>query len=217
MSVLENKVIRQLGIKQVGLLAALCGLGAIFYMAATFDTFLWDEDALRQFQGLRSSWLDDASVVASALAQTLVVVISIPTLALAMLLLRKRADAVAALLVIVPVIMNIGFKELVARPRPDFAIVNSPPDSFGFPSGHAVYALAFFGLQIFILGEMIKPLWLRRSVQVLLALMILACGASRVYLGVHWPSDVLVGYLVGGIGVLGLLWVRKKLAHRIAQ
>ena len=217
MANVEHIVIRRLGIRQLGILAALFGLGAMFYMAAIFDTFLWDEDALRRFQGLRSSWLDDAAVVASVLTQPLAILISIPSLALAMLLLQKKADSVVVVLVSIPMIVNLGIKELVGRPRPDFAIVNSPPETFAFPSGHAVYAFLLFGLLIFMLGEVIKPLSLRLSVQALLALMILACGASRVYLGVHWPSDVLGGFLVGGCSMVVLLWVRKKLAHRMVQ
>ena len=65
-------------------------------------------------------------------------------------------------------------------------------------------------LLILMMGKVMETLWLRRSIQVMLGFAILACGASRVYLGVHWPSDVLGGYLVGGLSMWALLWVRKS-------
>ena len=201
----------------MGLLAALFIIGAIFYLAAIHDTFPGDLDALRDFQSFRSPWLDDAAVVASVLARPLVVYVSIPTVSLLLWLGRRRADAAAVLLVFLPEGINVVLKDLVGRPRPDFSLLASPPDSPAFPSGHALHAFLLFGLLIFITGELIRPMWLRTTVQGILGLMILACGASRVYLGVHWPSDVLGAFLFGGLCMGALLWVRKKLVNRGLQ
>ena len=55
---------------------------------------------------------------------------------------------------------------------------------------------------------------IRRSFQALLALLILVMGLSRVYLGVHWPSDVMGGYLFGIMALLGLVWLRNRLPNR---
>ena len=201
----------------MGLLAALFIVGAIFYLASLHDTFPGDLDALRNFQSFRSPWLDGAAVVASALARSLTVYLSIPAVSLFLWLGRRRADAAAVLLVFLPEGINLGLKELVGRPRPDFSLLASPPEGPAFPSGHALHAFLLFGLLIYLTGELIRPLWLRTTVQGILGLMVLACGASRVYLGVHWPSDVLGGFLFGGICMVALLWVRKKLVNRGLQ
>ena len=207
-------VFSNIRISQIGILAALAIMGAICYLAATFDTFPGDVYVLKKFQGLRNSWLDSAALVASYQANTLVAVTSTPAISLALWLGKRSADAVAVLLVLIADGINFALKVLVDRPRPDFSTLISPPSTPSFPSGHSVHALLLFGLLIIIVGETIKPFWLRTAIQGLLGFMILACGASRVYLGFHWPSDVLGGFLLGGISIVAILWVRKSLVNR---
>jgi undecaprenyl-diphosphatase len=95
---------------------------------------------------------------------------------------------------------------LVNRPRPpaDLVGLNVPFRGLGFPSGHGYQSFVLFGFFIFLAGVNIGRTWLRRTVQALLALLILTIGISRVYLGAHWPSDILGAYLLGG-SFLGLL------------
>ena len=89
-------------------------------------------------------------------------------------------------------------KQAVARPRPSYSLVAKPHfHSYGFPSGHALAAVAFYG--------MLLVLWHRRGgrrgwqwgVTGGLLLLIVLIGVSRIYLGAHWPSDVLGGYALG--------------------
>ena len=198
----------------IAFLIALSLMGAVCYLAAAFDTFPGDVDGLKRFQALRTPWLDSAALAASFSANTLVAVTSTPAISLALWLGKRRADAVAVLLVLIPDGINALLKVLVDRPRPDFTILISQPHNPSFPSGHSVHAFLLFGLLIIIVGEVIKPFWLRTAIQGLLAAVILACGASRVYLGVHWPSDVLGGFLMGGLSLVAILWVRKTLINR---
>jgi undecaprenyl-diphosphatase len=80
------------------------------------------------------------------------------------------------------------FKYLIGRPRPFDA-------SFGFPSGHATAAAAFFGAVIYLAGSL--PPRARGPVRFLAGLAILLVGLSRVMLRAHWPSDVLGGVALG--------------------
>jgi processive 1,2-diacylglycerol beta-glucosyltransferase len=91
-----------------------------------------------------------------------------------------------------PVIIQ-GTKLLVHRVRP-----NGEP--LGFPSGHALAALAVFGLLLIVLLPTIRPRY-RRLLIVIGVLLIVSIGASRIYLGVHWATDVLGGY-AGGLAYL---------------
>ena len=202
---------------QLKFLAALFIMGAVFYLASSYDTFPGDLNGIRKFQGLRSPWLDDAAIVTSSLANPWVAAVSIPALALILWAGRRKADAVVVLLIFIPEGIDLGVKELIGRPRPELFSIISPPGTGSFPSGHAVHAILLFGFLIMILGELHKHRWSTIAAQGLLGAMILACGASRVYLGVHWPSDVLGGYLLGAVSMAGLLWARKTLVNRGLQ
>ena len=94
-------------------------------------------------------------------------------------------------------IVNLVIKALVDRPRP----LLGPSGESSFPSGHVMHTIVFYGL-LFYLASSIKRRRLRLPAQIILALVILAQGPSRVYLGAHWPSDVVGAYLFGGL----LLW-----------
>ena len=80
------------------------------------------------------------------------------------------------------------FKFLIGRPRPFDA-------SFGFPSGHATAAAAFFGAVIYLAGSLRPPT--RTWVRALAGLAIVLVGISRVMLRAHWPSDVIGGVALG--------------------
>lgn len=90
---------------------------------------------------------------------------------------------------------------LIDRARPDPALVRVTTELHGgsFPSGHVLTNVAVFGILIFLVNVRFKPSWLRTLAMLLLALPILVVGIARVFAGEHWPSDVLGGYLLGGI------------------
>ena len=107
---------------------------------------------------------------------------------------RLSAGAVV-LLALVPVLQL-----LVDRPRPaaDLVGLDQPLSGLGFPSGHAYQTMVLFGALIYLATTLIGRTWLRWLAQGSLSFLILAIGVSRVYLGAHWPSDVVGGYLFGG-------------------
>lgn len=100
-------------------------------------------------------------------------------------------------------ISEIAIKIFIGRERPgDFALLDL--DTFSFPSGHATVALALYGFIAYLLWQHYPRL---RSVILGTAVALVALiGMSRVYIGVHYPSDVLGGYLLGSIWVLCGIW-----------
>lgn len=108
--------------------------------------------------------------------------------------------------------VNTALKEAVRRIRPDTEYVrNMLLDSYSFPSGHSAAATVGFGLLAWLLWQYLPTPWSALVAAGLLALIVLV-GISRVYLGAHYPSDVIAGWLVGGVGVvLIILLVRPML------
>lgn len=102
-------------------------------------------------------------------------------------------------LTIVPLITsyitNMTFKLIINRNRPLTWIVTPPTDP-SFPSGHTICSVVFYGIIVYLLKN-IKNKNLRLFLRILLTILIILIGLSRLYLGVHFLSDVLAAYLLG--------------------
>ena len=90
-----------------------------------------------------------------------------------------------------------------ARPAPFFGPL---PHTYSFPSGHALFSFCFYGVLAGLLADRVRSFKLRILVWTLAALLVAAIGVSRIYLGVHYPSDVIAGYLTA------TLWVSTMIA-----
>ena len=110
--------------------------------------------------------------------------------------------------------VNWVIKQIVASPRPDSALleVREELTSYGFPSGHVLFAVVCFGaLAILLPGVGGRYAGLRKAAQAGLMLLAAAIATSRVYLGVHWPSDALGALAIGGVYLAVLVWSRGRL------
>ena len=204
----------RLGPRGALLAAALAVAAALCTTAAVYESFPGETAAITGFQELRSGPLDRAALIVSFTSHYIVAIVSTFAVISLFVLAKRRTDALFTFMVLIVEGLGLAVKELVGRERPLYSILEDTPNNPAFPSGHALHAMAFFGL-LFVLaptfaGSPRKTLFIR----VVLSLLILACGASRVYLGVHWPSDVFGGFLLGGLGLAGLLLIRKRLLAR---
>lgn len=91
---------------------------------------------------------------------------------------------------------NVVIKLLFLRQRPDLQHLVTETSS-SFPSGHSMCSMLFYGTLIIILTKLIENKTILRVSQIILALLICLIGTSRIYLGVHYPTDVLGGFLLG--------------------
>lgn len=84
---------------------------------------------------------------------------------------------------------------------------------YSFPSGHALMSITFYGLLIFLVWQIEKSALLKWLLTILLVLLIISIGISRVYLRVHYASDVLAGFCVGLMWLFLSLWILKKIEN----
>lgn len=96
-------------------------------------------------------------------------------------------------------------KQLFQRKRPLSPLLKAAK-GLSFPSGHAIMAVTFYGLLVYILQHTIDINWLKSLATFLLIVLVLLIGFSRIYLRVHYASDVLGGFIIG------LLWLMISLA-----
>lgn len=90
--------------------------------------------------------------------------------------------------------VNHLIKEMVQRPRPPIELRMVEESSFSFPSGHAMTSATFYGLIIYFVLKNVKNKKIKNTICITLSLLILLIGISRIYLGVHYASDVLAGF-----------------------
>lgn len=95
---------------------------------------------------------------------------------------------------VIVTIANQILKILIARQRPENALINET--GYSFPSGHSMVAFAFYGLLIYYVYEYVKNKNMKVFLTILLSTLIISVGYSRIYLGVHYPSDVIAGFLL---------------------
>lgn len=93
--------------------------------------------------------------------------------------------------------VNHLIKEIVQRPRPPIEFRMVEESSFSFPSGHAMTSATFYGLIIYFVFKYVKNKKVRNTICTALSLLIFLIGISRIYLGVHYASDVLAGFTFG--------------------
>jgi undecaprenyl-diphosphatase len=168
--------------------------------------FAWDEPIMLALYSLRKPWLDSFFLFVTRSGEILIVV---PVLAMILYLLR-RGEWITAVLYAASVItfplISLSIKNDFARPRQEIIPPLTVEHTYSFPSGHALTAVAVYGLAAVLL-------WQRghRVLAILSGIWVFMIGLSRVYLGAHYPSDVLASFSAGTIMLIVVLYLDKRL------
>jgi len=113
-------------------------------------------------------------------------------------------------------VLMLLLKQLFQRKRPLSPLLKAAK-GLSFPSGHAIMAVTFYGLLIYILQHSIETDWLKWLITILVIVLIVLIGFSRVYLRVHYASDVAAGFIIGLLWLLISLAILKWLEHYVAS
>ena len=142
-------------------------------------------------ENLRADWLTPVMEAFSALATPMVLVGML--LVIAAFAPGRRPGWFCTVNLVLAVLLNLLLKEIVQRPRPEgFRL--AAETGFSFPSGHSMAAMAFFGLIVWMVWRYERDRGQRLLLTAGFSFIILMIGVSRVYLGVHYASDVIGGF-----------------------
>lgn len=192
----------------------LCLYGILAALAYRYAYFSWDLRLARLIQSIDFAGFDSLMTWTSApgngwAAWALTIVTST-----ALALLRLKLEGIICLISAgAGALLDRVMKIVIARPRPDQAVVQVLGDfkHESFPSGHVFFYVSFFGFLFFLTYVLLKRIPLRRIMLVMLVVPLLLIGVSRVYLGAHWPSDVIGAYLAGGVWLLIMIELYRRL------
>ena len=196
------------------ILALLAGLLLALAAAAWVSNgsllLVWDEPVQRFVEDARTSWATGVFRRISFLGSTMVVLVVGAALA-AVAWRRCRAVAVVVLVAtLARPLLEFTVKALVDRDRPDLERL-VPGNGPSFPSGHVMASVALWGLVPLVVALYTRRRAVWWASVWLSATLIVLIGASRTYLGVHWFSDIVAGFIVGCFFLLG---VERVLAWR---
>lgn len=117
------------------------------------------------------------------------------TVILVILIKNKKIGLSIFLNLVIITVLNQLLKRILQRPRPtEFRIIEET--GYSFPSGHSMVSMAFYGYLIYLIYKYVENRYVKWISIVLLSILICSIGVSRIYLGVHYTSDVLGGFLV---------------------
>jgi undecaprenyl-diphosphatase len=114
-------------------------------------------------------------------------------------------------------VLNLLLKGIFHRARPDIHRIIEAA-GYSFPSGHSMSAFTMYGITIYFLWKHLRRGWVRTGVAMLCLFMVVMIGLSRIYLGVHYPSDVIGGYFISAAWLtLVIGWYEHALKERFSR
>lgn len=189
----------------VGAVAAVAVFAAIASAVSEGLTQSFDERVLQWFESHRSPLLDLVMLEITTLG-TGVVLIMIVLVASVFLWQTQHRWSVYLLMlgVVGGKLINTLLKGLFERPRPSVVQWATDVHSASFPSGHAMSSMVVYGSVAYLVARLDTRKRTRHTTWILAIIVICAVGVSRMYLGVHYPSDVIAGF-IGGIAWLAFV------------
>lgn len=191
---------RRLLLAFAGLLLPLWAFGELADEVREAEVFPFDAPILHFAQGIARDGFDSTFLLVSKLGYEWGVVPVDVVLVLALAAMRKlREGLFAGIALIGSALLNLGAKQLFARERPSLWESIAPESTFSFPSGHAMGSITLAAVLVLLAWHTRWRWWMTLP----MAAFTLMVGLSRVYLGVHYPSDILAGWAVAVAWTVG--------------
>ncbi len=177
----------------------------------------WDESVNRWFVARRTASWNDWTRYATRVADTLGVLVVLLLAAIVLFLLRHRWQALILLVALsLEFVTFLTVNYSVGRPRPDVAPLGSVPSTSSFPSGHTAATIALYGGLALIISHRLRSRVAGFFLWTFAVLLATAIGFARIYRGMHHPTDVLAGALMG-LAALGVAVVAVRIGQAAAE
>ena len=196
--------------------AVLVGVGLL--ITHQFSSLTrWDESVNRWFEVRRTASWNDWTRYATKLADTLGILVVLLVAALVLFLLKHRWQALVLLLALTLELLTfLTVNYSVGRPRPNVEPLGSLPSTSSFPSGHTAATIALYGGLALIISHRLRSRVAGFILWTLALLLAAAIGLGRIYRGMHHPSDVVAGALMG-LAALGVAVVAVRIGQMAAD
>lgn len=200
LSLLRQHALR-LALLFVGLLLPLWVFAELADEVHELESFVFDAPLLLQLHAMSSSGLDRFFIYVSAAGYEYGVVPLDIVIVLVLLALRRWREGIfAACAFIGSALLNLATKQVFQRDRPSLWESVAPEHTFSFPSGHAMGSMTL-AMTLLLLAWHTRWRW---PVALAALVFVLLVGLSRIYLGVHYPSDIIGGWAAGMAWVVGV-------------
>ncbi|WP_228055957.1 phosphatase PAP2 family protein [Lusitaniella coriacea] len=190
---------------------ALWGFWEIAENVFSQETQTLDTAVSQAVYAIHTPWLTQIAIAATTLGEPVLLFALSIMMSVALLFRRQWIDAIAwAVNAIGATGLNFWLKHLFARDRPALWERIVEVDFYSFPSGHAMISLAIYGFLGYWLAKRFPARW--KLIASLTTILIFAIGFSRLYLGVHWLTDIAAGYAAGLVWLMACL-LGMEMAH----
>ncbi len=199
---------RRIALLFLGMLLPLWIFAELADEVHELERFVFDDPILLRAHALAGPGLDGFFILVSRIGYEGVIAIAAMIVHSALAYRRWREATFAAVAFVGSALLNIGAKQFFQRDRPTLWESISPEGTFSFPSGHAMGSMTL-AATVVLLAWPTRGRW---PMIALMATFTLLVGYSRIYLGVHYPSDILAGWMAGAAWVVAAY---LALFHRV--
>ncbi|MGG3495725.1 phosphatase PAP2 family protein [Peribacillus simplex] len=206
---------QQLTIAFIVSVLSLIGFSFVAFTISANEYLKFDEVVIALVQGLESPLLTSIMKFFTYIGSTsALIILSLFILFFLYKVLKHRLELILFSAVIIgSPLLNLMVKLFFRRARPDLHRLIDI-GGYSFPSGHAMNAFSLYSILTFLLWRHITAKWARVLLILFSMSMILSIGISRIYLGVHYPSDIIAGYLAGGFWIAISIWFFQRYQDR---
>jgi len=162
---------------------------------------VWDKEIMMGdivgYKFISTYLISDFTIpIAKIITQFGGVIILVTASILSLIIIKQKKVGIAICLnLLFSSILNWTLKNIVQRPRPnEFRLIDE--SGYSFPSGHSMVSMAFYGFIIYLIYKNVENKYLKWGLITFLEILIICIGTSRIFLGVHYTSDVIAGFLI---------------------